>query len=252
MKNFFKQFSASIKAYSQAFSFINQHKLWHYFLFPILVSLVLAVITFYIRSMVVEATQAWFLDFLGYESWWPFLQKITGWAIHTTLFLASWYFYFKFQKYIVFIVLSPVLAYISEKVEEKIMGTTYPFNLSQFIKDIIRGVRIALGNIFKEVFVTLLLLLVTILIPLLSPVTTVLSLLIAWYYYGYAFIDYTSERKKRSIKESNTFISQRKGLAIGNGMVFELLFWIPILGFIFAPILAVTAATISVAEEEEY
>jgi CysZ protein len=59
-------------------------------------------------------------------------------------------------------------------------------------------------------------------------------------------VDYSLERKKMSASQSRFFISNHKGLAIGNGMVFYMLHFIPIVGWVLAPSYAVIAATLSV------
>jgi CysZ protein len=61
-------------------------------------------------------------------------------------------------------------------------------------------------------------------------------------------IDYTNERYKLSVSESISFIRKNKGLAIGNGFIFALIFAIPVAGMLVAPIVAVIAATIIAVE----
>jgi CysZ protein len=53
------------------------------------------------------------------------------------------------------------------------------------------------------------------------------------------------ERNKKSEAESIFFIGNHKGLALGNGMMFYLMHFIPVVGWILAPTYAVVAATIS-------
>jgi CysZ protein len=52
-------------------------------------------------------------------------------------------------------------------------------------------------------------------------------------------------RHQLSPTKSIAYISQHKGLAIGNGMVFYGMHFIPVLGWVLAPAYAVIAATIS-------
>jgi CysZ protein len=64
-------------------------------------------------------------------------------------------------------------------------------------------------------------------------------------------LDYSCERHKLSASKSIEYISKRKGLAVGNGMVFYLMHLVPILGWVLAPSYAVVAATISLYHQEE-
>lgn len=63
------------------------------------------------------------------------------------------------------------------------------------------------------------------------------------YFIGYAFFDNYNEQYGFDIKESAKLIKERMGSVIGIGMIAVILFKIPIIGTIAAPILAATAAT---------
>jgi CysZ protein len=64
-------------------------------------------------------------------------------------------------------------------------------------------------------------------------------------------LDYSCERNKLSPSESIAFIGRHKGLAVGNGMVFYLMHFIPVIGWVLAPAYAVIAATISLYHQKE-
>jgi CysZ protein len=78
---------------------------------------------------------------------------------------------------------------------------------------------------------------------------TIILFFIASYFYGFAFIDYNSERRRLSVKQSVQFIRKNKGMAVANGMVFSFFMLIPFCGTTlagFAAIVSVVAATIAV------
>ena len=64
-------------------------------------------------------------------------------------------------------------------------------------------------------------------------------------------LDYSCERHKLSPSASIEYIGKRRGLAIGNGLVFYLMHGLPIIGWILAPAYAVVAATISLYHSKE-
>ena len=73
------------------------------------------------------------------------------------------------------------------------------------------------------------------------------NFLVASYFYGFAFIDYTNERNRLSLKQSIQFVRTNKWFAIGIGTIFALCFMVPLIGGIiasFACIVSVVAATI--------
>jgi CysZ protein len=153
-------------------------------------------------------------------------------------------FYFSLFKYLWLIVGSPIFAYLSEKTEAIIEGKDYPFSWRQLFTDIMRGIRIAIRNTLWQTVYTFSILIIS-LIPVVGWVTPVFALLIECYYYGFSMLDYSCERNKLSVSQSINFIGGRKGLAIGNGLLFYLMHLVPIVGWIFAPAYAVVAATLS-------
>jgi CysZ protein len=64
-------------------------------------------------------------------------------------------------------------------------------------------------------------------------------------------LDYSAERHKLSPSQSISFISSKKGLALGNGMIFYLMHLLPIIGWVLAPAYAVIAATLSLYHQNE-
>lgn len=248
MKKFFTDFSLGLSSYAKAWKLIRTHNMWGYFLLPVVISLVMAVTFFLARMEIHHFIESTLLAYLNYENWWEWLQQLTSWILHIAIFVLTWYLYIKFQKYILFIFLSPVLAFLSDKTAEKLGGDKTQLSVAQFVKDLIRGFLLAIRNFCLEMGLTLLLFLLG-LIPVLSPFTFILTLIVGWYYYGYTLMDYTNERNQLSISESSTIIRSKRGAAIANGLIFELLFMIPILGFIVAPVLGTVSATIAMESE---
>lgn len=127
--------------------------------------------------------------------------------------------------------------------------TDYQFNRENLLKDSARGIQIALRNALWQT-VYLISILILCLIPIIGWASPVLAVFVECYYLGFSMLDYTSERKGLSSEESIDFIGRRKGLAIGNGMIFYMMHILPVLGWIFAPGYAVIAATISFQQEK--
>ncbi len=158
-------------------------------------------------------------------------------------------FYFSLFKYLFLIVGSPLFAYLSEKTESIIEGKDYPFDLKQLMKDVVRGVKLAVRNTLWQT-VYMISLLILSFFPLVGWITPLITLFIECYYYGFSMLDYSCERHKLSPTESISYIGNHKGLAIGNGMVFYLMHLVPIVGWVLAPSYAVVAATISLYHQK--
>ena len=137
------------------------------------------------------------------------------------------------------------MSMVSEKIElKKTGGKPVPFSMARSIKSLVRGLRIALRNITKELFLTLLLLLLG-LVPVVGIASAVLIFLVQANYAGFGACDFYMERHF-SVKESIRFIRKNRGVAIANGAIFLGLLAIPIVGFFLAPILTAIGATLTV------
>jgi CysZ protein len=159
------------------------------------------------------------------------------------------FFYFSLFKYLFLIIGSPVFAYLSERTEAIIEGKDFPFSFRQLMKDIFRGIKLALRNTLWQAVFTISILILSF-FPVVGWVTPVIMLFVECYYYGFSMLDYSSERHKLSPSESIEYITKHKGLAIGNGMIFYLMHLIPFAGWLLAPAYAVVAATISMYHQK--
>jgi len=118
--------------------------------------------------------------------------------------------------YIVIIIMAPVLSYLSEKTEKILTGNKYNANFLQIIKDILRGVFIALRNLFIYLLFVVLMFFISF-IPVIGLFSPFVLFIISSYFYGFSFIDYINERQKLTIKKSVANIRQNKGIALGIG-----------------------------------
>ena len=134
MKKFVLDFKFGLSSYGLAWKLIKKKKMWGYFILPLVLSLVLSLVIYVLRSELRDYIESILSSAISYNNWWDWAKWLTGWLIKISLYVLTWYVYFKIQKYILFIVLSPVLAYLSEKTEQKITGKTYPLILNNSLK----------------------------------------------------------------------------------------------------------------------
>lgn len=243
-----KDIIIAIQAYFLAHRFIKKHKLWKWILIPGILYSVLFVIGMYYFMHTSSQFIEWLSLKTGLKSWLDTLSNSFLGFIFTMGGLLLWFilllFYFSLFKYLFLIIGSPVFAYLSEKTEAIIDGKDIPFNFRQLLKDIIRGIKLSARNSLWQTVYTLSILFLS-LIPILGWLTPALAVLIECYYYGFSMLDYSMERHKKTPAESIYYVASHKGLAIGNGLVFYLLHFLPIIGWVLAPAYAVVAATLS-------
>ncbi len=242
-----QQFIKAIESYSIAIKYMSKRSLWRWQIIPGLISFFLGAVIFGLAYQ--------FGDNLGtiMSSWYPFEfgKSAVNWffmlmgkimIVVTGLFL---------YRYILLIVISPMLSLLSEKVEQIYMDNphhqTPGFSVRRMARDISRGVRITMRNLVREMSLTMLLFLIGF-IPGFSVATAPMTFGVQSYYAGFGNMDFTMERFM-NVRERVQFVKRNKGLAIGNGALFLLILLIPVVGLFFAPTLGVIAATIDVLDE---
>jgi CysZ protein len=249
-----KEIIISIQSFFEAHRFINKHRLWKWIIVPGIIYCILFIAGMYLFGKTSSMATAFVLQKSGlkawvdsmHESWLNWLVIMGQFFIIIILFL----FYFSLFKFIFLIIGSPVFAYLSEKTESIIEGKEFPFSFPQFLKDIVRGIKIALRNLlWQTVYVVTILILSF--IPVVGWVAPLVALLTECYYFGFSMLDYSSERHKLSTSQSIAFIGNHKGLAIGNGLVFYVMHLLPFIGWLLAPSYAVVAATLSLHKARE-
>lgn len=243
-----KEIITSFQAYFHAHRFIIKHRLWKWILIPGLIYAILFFLGIYLFMKSSNSAIEYMLLKSGLKEWMERMES--SWLSFLLIFgqlvlqLVLLLFYFSLFKYLFLIIGSPLFAYLSEKTESIIEGKDFPFSFKQLMKDILRGIRIALRNMLWQTVYTVSILVLSF-VPLVGWVTPLLALLIECYYLGFSMLDYSCERNKLSTSQSILFIGRHKGLAIGNGIIFYMMHILPLVGWILAPSYAVIAATIS-------
>lgn len=247
--DFFTQLNIGFTTYKDAHRFIKKHKLWHYVAIPGIINLLLIFVVLYFASKTSDIFLSYIQPDIDCDSGFflfNWICELVQWSFGSFIFIIStillYFIYAIIYKNLVLVIMSPVLALISEKVEEIQTGNKYPFNVSQFLKDIVRGIRIAIRNLVKEILYTLLIYILCF-IPIVGIISPVLIFLIQSYYFGFSMLDYSSERRRFTVKESKKFIWNHKAIAIGNGIIFYAMFLVPFIGWMFAPAYGIIAAT---------
>ncbi|MGL5903521.1 MAG: EI24 domain-containing protein, partial [Cetobacterium sp.] len=80
-------------------------------------------------------------------------------------------------------------------------------------------------------------------IPVVNISIPILIFIVQSYFISYNFVDYTLERRKFSAKESSDFMKENKIAFVIGGGIFTILYFIPVLGIIVAPIIGIVAFT---------
>lgn len=243
----FRQFAAAVKAYGTAINIIIDHKLWLYFLYPVLIFIILFAGGAALIGKLSDTLQTSIISALGLPAKGSgntaALTTALSFLVNIGLRILFFFLYSSIIKYLVLIFLSPVLSILSGRTDEIITGKKYASGPMQILKDALRGSLIAIRNLFIQSGL-ILCCFALMMIPVVGWLAPLFLLIVNYYFYGFTMLDYTSERYRLSVRESILFSRKNKGLAIGNGLVFATIFAIPFAGVVFAPVIAVIAATV--------
>ncbi len=236
----------AIRNYARAWGLIRPLRLWPFFLIPALISLFLGALIAWSAWNVAGTASSWLIAHYPWKLGAALVAKIAG--LFSSLLLAA--LGFILYKNLVMVLAGPFMSPLSEKVEHHLTGRKAPstWNFIRLIRDLLRGLRIALRNIIRELLLTFLILLLG-LLPVFSPFTSIAVLLVQAYFAGFGNMDYTLERQF-NYRESVRFVQRHKGLALGNGILFMLLLFTGI-GFLIAPPWATVASTLDTIEALE-
>jgi CysZ protein len=256
-----KDIYLGVKHFINASSYLFNKKLLHYYLWPIVVAILFYVGITSLILMFSGQISDWLLTKYFpnqenvYTGSYTFLKFLSSFSLkHVATFIIGLLMFMisgKISKYVVLILLSPLFSLLSEKVEEIENNTIYPFNVMQFLKDILRGSLLAIRNLFIELFLIGVFTIVGFFSGPFAVLVVPLLWLVSAYFYGFSMIDYTCERKKMSIKEGIQYIRKHRMFAIGIGSMYLLVELIPVIGMIIAPINGVVGATTGILEIEK-
>lgn len=234
-----KDITSGIGAYFKAFGLISKLKLWKYFTIPILISILTAIsimvlMYFLAGSLGTLIAKAWIWEW-GAEAAAVVSKYVAGLLIIALGLIL--------YKHVVMALSAPFMSPVSEKIEAYLTGvSSHEHRKTTFQQQLARGVRINMRNLSKELLFTIPLIILSF-IPVVGFLATAMIFVLQAYYAGFGNMDYTMERHF-DYKKSVQFVGQHRGVALGNGIPFILMLFIPILGFIITLPIAVTAASV--------
>lgn len=243
-----KNFFLGISSYDKAFSLFFHPRIFKYVIRTAMVSLILAFVMF---ALIVYSGAQAIIGITSIPESASNVEKLS--RVITEVFpLLIWLVIaFTLYKNIVLTVCSPFLSAISSETEVLLKGKedVNESSWAQLLREIWRSIRMALWATFQELKYTLPLLLLNF-IPIIGNFAAfILIFLVQSYFSGANNLDFTLERRKHDVRESLAIIKNNQALVTGSGAVFMLIMYIPFVGFLVAPALAVISATVLYVEE---
>lgn len=243
----------TLKAYRTSLNFLQKHGLSWFLWFPLIITFLVLFAGFSITSWATDNISEALTTYLESLNWLPDWTSIIGGILYWLLWIILrilLYFAFAFiGGSIILVLIAPVLTWLSEKVAVALGKHSSSFNLTQFVRDLTRAIGLAIRNGIIQ-FVLAMACLVLGFIPIIGLASPVLLFIINAYFYGYSFLDYSLERNKLSIQQSNLFAWKNKTTTLGLGIPFALWMLIPLIGPITAGFVALFSTIASTIETE--
>ncbi|MCB9235248.1 MAG: EI24 domain-containing protein [Bacteroidia bacterium] len=251
-----KDFFTGIKYYGKANTVIFKHNLWPFLFIPGLMSflffaLLIALGVIFVDDIahgIVSSFSEWLTNHLW--QWVATLVELVFNVLFWVLLLGLAYLTYK---YVVLILLSPVLSHLSEVTEKKMLGIEPPdLSMKEMLHDIGRSIKINLRNLLIELPLTFLVFIMGF-IPVVGFIAPVLGMFISGYFFGFGLIDYTLERKRFSTDQTIDWVKAHRPMAAGLGFATLLIEFIPVIGWFVGPTYGTVASTLLVLKtlEEE-
>lgn len=249
-------FSRGLNGFAGAFRFMLRNRMGWMFFMPVLLWVLFALVLFNLGNNLAGSVQSWGAVHLGLEvpaterhgipGVWDDVKALLNGArdvvLRVVLKLAVLWSVALAGKYVVLILLSPLLSYASERTEELLTGASTPFSLRRWVREVVRGIGMALRNGFLELGINVLVWAATLLLPWLAPLSAIFLWLVSCWFYGFSMFDYMHERHGLGLRASVSTARERRGMVLANGMLFNLLMKVPLLGMMAAPLLAAVGA----------
>lgn len=215
---FFKHFILGVKNYWFGIKFILKHRLWWFVIFPIALFIGIYSLGFYFERLEWSISNDIKQNLDEINTINGLIRK----TIKIIFFDQLYYLFTKFTMYLVILCLAPVLAIISEKIEQILTGNVYKWDFFQILKDIKRAFVLNMRLILIEYMIILVFMGIGTIIGGEAKfwLVYVIPIVISFYFYGFGFIDYVNERRRLNIQQSMHFVSKHRGLAFALGMIY--------------------------------
>ena len=138
---------------------------------------------------------------------------------------------------------SPIMALLSERCDTILTGREYAFNFERLMQELIRTIGIlATGFIFSSIVMGLWFFISW--IGNLSVISPYILFVLKAFFIGFNFVDYSLERNMVPIGRSWKYAIANPMVMISFGVLFSLLFMLPLIGAMLAPFLTTIFATV--------
>ncbi len=240
--DFFQQIKSSIFSYWRAFRFLDSHNLWRLLILPAIINLIIAVVIVVLAIKLSKNIVESMMNNFHFAEDDQQLHSLYHGFLMVVIRAGVFFFFLKFFRYLTLLLMAPLFVSITSRVQAIALGHADRTTAAQYLGSCFRGVKISLKNFTIEIILSTVILSVSLVAAWIAPIAPLAILAIESYFMGYAFADYRNDNHHMSAKESHKVINSHPGLIIGNGLCFNLLLLVPLIGILIAPVFALVSS----------
>ena len=237
-----KSIKLVLASFSDSFRIINEAKLKKYYFLPGIIGIFLFVVLIFLANLLSFGIMSSLESIFELEKY----HALVSILIRILIWVVAVFLYYLVYKSLLLLLLSPILGYVSERVDSHLTGKKYDFTIKDNMRFLMRGAEVGFRSFIKQLVGTCII--INLSIPL-------LIFLLQGYFTGFSFMDYTLERYEFSPKESLEFLKKKRFYSLLCGSIFTLLFFIPFIGIFLAPLVtcvATTKVTLELIERDKF
>ncbi len=243
----------ALAAYGKAFRFLFHNQLGWFLWFPTLITVLVFFggfsLTSWATKSISDTIDVWINSIDWLPDWASVIQDIVYWVLWIVMRIILYFVFAFFGGTIILVLMTPILTWLSEQVAQKMGKDVPPFNITQFTRDITRAAGLAIRNGMVQGILSLGCFIIGF-IPLIGAVAPFLLFVVNGYFYGYNFMDYSLERRRFTVKESNRYVWSHRFSALSLGAPFAFWMLIPFIGPMTAGYLSLFSTVAATLEVE--
>ncbi|WP_294703622.1 EI24 domain-containing protein [uncultured Fusobacterium sp.] len=190
-----KTISLVFNSFLDSFSIVKEAKLKKFYFLPGIIGILLFIIFIWIGDFLSVNLAVQLESFFKLEEFHSILYIF----IKILVWMCTVFFYYLVYKSLLLVIISPILGYVSERVETHLTGKKFDFTFKDNIRFLLRGIDIGLKSFFKQMVGTCAVMLLGFIFPINLSIP-LLIFIIQGYFTGFSFMDYTLERYNLSSK----------------------------------------------------
>jgi CysZ protein len=249
------EFIKGFNAFLASFQFVYNNNMMKWYFLPIILWVILVFgLAISVSDDVELLLYHWLHDTWGFnievmsdkeQGWIFWLKAALSFSVAIIIKLLLWILLSRVMKYVILIIMAPLIAYLSEKTESILFGKEYDFDVKQMLIDTGKGIVISLRNFSIEMGLWLITFIVSVAVPILAIPALIFMFLVSAYFMGFTMFYYLAERQRLDIGSSIQILRKNKYTLLGLGTAYNLVSMIPIADWVVAPVNGAVGAVLA-------